>query len=72
MVERKVYVLVENDTIKCYHNLRQLTDANKLPYFSIVKTLKVQKTYKRDNILIGTDTIHYKTKRFNPNITTNQ
>jgi hypothetical protein len=68
MVTRKVYVLVENDTIKCYHNLKQLTDANNLPYFSIVKTLKAQRTYKRPNILIGVDTIAYKTKRTNPNL----
>ena len=67
MVTRKVFVLVQNNTVKCYHNLRQLTNSNDLPYFSIVKALKRSNTYQKNNILIGVDTITYKTKRFNPN-----
>jgi hypothetical protein len=66
MIRRKVYVLVENGEIKCYHNLKQLTETNKLPYFTIARALRGYKTYQSNNILIGHDTIEYKTKRYKP------
>jgi hypothetical protein len=59
---QKVFVLVKDDEIKCYHDLRQLTESNKLPYYAIYRTLAKGKTHKRDNILIGQDTISYKRK----------
>lgn len=65
MITRKVFVLVKNDEIRCYHNLLQLAQDNNLPYFAISRCLAKGKTYKRDNILIGKDTIEYKTKRRN-------
>ena len=63
MIVRKVFVIVKNDAIGCFHNLKQLTDAHNLPYFTISRALAKGRTYKRDNILIGQDTIRYSTRR---------
>ena len=69
MIDRKVFVLVINDSIKCYHNLRQLTEAASLPYFKIRRALAKYKIYRDDGILIGYDTVAYKTKRTSDNFT---
>jgi len=67
MVNRKVFVIVINDSIKCYHNLRQLTDKHKLPYFKVRRALVNYKIYRAEGILIGFDTIEYETKRTSDN-----
>ena len=69
MISRKVFVIVFNDSIKCYHNLRQLTDKHKLPYFKVRRALANYKIYRDDGILIGYDTVAYKTKRTSDNFT---
>jgi hypothetical protein len=56
-MERKVYIFVKDDEILTYHNLRQLTNAHKLPYHLIYRTLAKDKTYKKDGILIKSDVI---------------
>ena len=68
MIERKVFVLVVDDKISCYHNLKQLADNNNLPYISISRCIHNGKVYKKDNILVGCDTISYKTKRMANNL----
>lgn len=59
---QKVFVIVQNDEIRCYHNLKQLTDNSNLPYFPIFRALAKNNIYKREGILIGFDIIKYKRK----------
>lgn len=68
MIERKIFVLVIDDKIRCYHNLKQLANSNNLPYVSISRHIHKGEVYKKDNMLVGCDTISYKTKRMASNL----
>ena len=65
MAEKKVFYLVQNDTVRCYFNLKQLAEENNLPYYTLHRRLLKSNTYKTDSYLIGYDTMMYNTKRYN-------
>jgi hypothetical protein len=64
----KVFVIVRNNDIKCYHDLKQLCDSNEIPYFSVYRRLLKEKVVTFKDCIIGVDTMSYKTKRRLPQI----
>jgi len=60
---QKVFMVIETDNVKCYANLKQLTDDNNLPYFPVMRRLRKSKYTQYKNITITYDTINYTTKR---------
>ncbi len=64
----KVYVLVKDNDVFCYHNLKQLCDNNKdIPYYTVYRRLQEHKSITINSYIIGVDTIQYTTKRTLPN-----
>jgi hypothetical protein len=60
----KVYVLINNTNVACYHNLRQLCDDNPtIPYFMARYQLSRKQSTQIGNYLIVVTTIKYNTKR---------
>ncbi len=63
-MEIKVYVLIENNDVKCYHNLKSLCDDNPhLPYHTIRRRLLKPKYTLYNSSSIYISTINYNTKR---------
>ena len=64
---RKVFVFIQENTVKCYPNLSQLAKEHKIPYFSASRSLAKFNFYTKDNYTIHVDTMVYTTHRTNPN-----
>lgn len=65
-MERKIYVLIDENDVKCYFNLKQLTSDNpKIPYFPAYRALLKSKSYYKDSYSIHINIIKYKTNRGN-------
>jgi hypothetical protein len=63
-MEHLIYVFIQEDNIKCYPNLRQLTNDNPIvPYFSIVKLLKTTSIIRRTAYTIAVTKLKYRTNR---------
>ena len=59
----KVFVLVQGDKVDCYHDLKQLTEANSLPYFKVRRRMARDKYYKDDGILIRSSVMRYNSNK---------
>ncbi len=59
----KVFVLVKGDDISCYHDLKQLSESNNLPYHTIRRRMVKNGYYKDNDMLIKSSVIKYHSEK---------
>lgn len=63
-MEHVIYVFIQEDSVKCYPNLRQLANNHpQVPYYSISKLLRKSAAVKRKTYTIAVTKMKWKTKR---------
>lgn len=63
-MDQRIYVYIDDETVKCYPNLRQLANANPIvPYLSISKLLQTTAMVKRETFTVAVSRLLWKTKR---------
>jgi hypothetical protein len=63
-MDHLIYVFIEENNVKCYPNLRQLTENNtNVPYFYTAKLLKKKSIVIRKDYTVAVTRMKWKTKR---------
>ena len=63
-MDRKIYIIIQNEWAKAYINLKNLADNNpQVPYYTARRALLKSNVYKKDNYIIITERLQYKTNR---------